>query len=76
MYLYRRIEQHSWNKEYCYRLKWLGKGFYKKEKVSIAGVDVHITDIGTSKEIIDSFCGKLQYLQTICELEVEIYKVT
>ena len=34
-----------------------------------------ITDIGTPKEIIDSFGGKPQYLQAIRELEAEIYKV-
>ena len=34
-----------------------------------------ITDIGTPKEIIDSFGGKPQYLQAIRELESEIYKV-
>lgn len=34
-----------------------------------------ITDIGTPKEIIDSFGGKPQYLQAIRELENEIYKV-
>lgn len=33
-----------------------------------------ITDIGTPKEIIDSFGGKPQYLQAIRELEAEIYK--
>lgn len=32
-----------------------------------------ITDIGTPKEIIDSFGGKPQYLQAIRELENEIY---
>ena len=32
-----------------------------------------ITDIGTPKEIIDSFGGKPQYLQAIRELEAEIY---
>ncbi|SJZ35769.1 EcoAI/FtnUII family type I restriction enzme subunit R [Treponema porcinum] len=34
-----------------------------------------ITDIGTPKEIIDSFGGKPQYLAAIKELEAEIYKV-
>ncbi|MBR3812266.1 MAG: DEAD/DEAH box helicase family protein [Spirochaetaceae bacterium] len=34
-----------------------------------------ITDIGTPKEIIDSFGGKPQYLQAIRELEAEIYSV-
>ena len=33
-----------------------------------------ITDIGTPKEIIDSFGGKPQYLQAIRELEAEIYR--
>ena len=32
-----------------------------------------ITDIGTPKEIVDSFGGKPQYLQAIRELEAEIY---